>query len=228
MNAFKSELESYLSPTAFVDSASLSVMEYAENLVRGETDEVAKAVKLYYAVRDDVLYDPYDVTLDVEHLKASFTLKTRRGWCVSKAVLLAAAGRAVGVAARLGFADVRNHLTTERLKARMQTDIYAYHGYTEFFLNGRWVKATPAFNLSLCEKFGVKPLEFDGQQDSIFHEFDQQGNRHMEYVRDYGQFADVPLADIVQRFKELYPFYRTDAPTEASANFEDEGRASEG
>jgi transglutaminase-like putative cysteine protease len=138
-------------------------------------------------------------------MKASYTLAAKRGYCVSKAVLLAAAGRAVGIPSRLGLADVVNHLTSDKLKKHMGTDVFYYHGYTEFFLDNKWVKATPAFNRSMCEKFNVKPLEFDGVNDSIFHAYDVQGNRHMEYIRDHGSFADLPLATIVEAYKVVYP-----------------------
>jgi hypothetical protein len=62
------------------------------------------------------------------------------------------------------------------------------------------VKATPAFNLSLCTRFRVKPLEFDGMSDSLFHPFDEDNRRHMEYVRDRGSYADVPAEEIRRVF----------------------------
>ena len=52
--------------------------------------------------------------------------------------VLAAAARVLGVPARLGFADVRNHLTSPRLREMMNTDVFAYHGYTELLIDGRW------------------------------------------------------------------------------------------
>ena len=99
-------------------------------------------------------------------MRASAVLATGYGWCVTKAALLAAAARAAGIPARLGFADVRNHLSTERMRATMATDVFVWHGYTELWLQGAWRKATPAFNVELCERFGLLPLEFDGRNDS--------------------------------------------------------------
>jgi hypothetical protein len=69
----------------------------------------------------------------------------------------------------------------------------------------RWVKATPAFNIELCEKFGFLPLDFDGESDSLYHPFDREGRRHMEYVNERGDFDDVPLDDILATFAEKYP-----------------------
>ncbi len=137
------------------------------------------------------------------------------GWCVPKAALLAAAARAVGIPARVGYADVRNHLSTERLRRILQTDLYIWHGYTELWLDGDWVKATPAFNLELCERFGIHPLEWDGQADSLYHPYDREGRRHMEYVNQRGTFDDVPVAQIAADFAALYPGWAKDSGTDA-------------
>jgi transglutaminase-like putative cysteine protease len=163
-------------------------------------------VRLYYAVRDGFRYDPYGIELSVRGLRASTVLAAGRGFCINKAVLLAAVCRAVGIPARMGYADVRNHLSTERLRQSMGgSDVFYYHGYTSILLGGKWVKATPAFNLSLCEKFRLEPLEFDGTKDSIYHPFDLTGQRHMEYLGFRGEHDDVPLADMVAVFEDHYP-----------------------
>jgi transglutaminase-like putative cysteine protease len=162
-------------------------------------------VRLYEAVRDGIVYTPYCDFHDADTYRASATLARGSGFCVAKAALLAAAARAAGIPARVGFADVRNHLCTPRLRETMGTDVFYYHGYTELWLDGRWVKATPAFDRGLCERFGVRPLEFDGTADSLFHPYDASGRRHMEYVRDRGPHADVPVADIAAVFDREYP-----------------------
>ncbi|MDR2011713.1 MAG: transglutaminase family protein [Rhodanobacter sp.] len=135
---------------------------------------------------------------------ASTVLANGYGWCVPKATLLAAVCRAAGIPARVGYADVRNHLSTERMRQTMKTDLFIWHGYTDIWIDGAWRKATPTFNLSLCEKFGLHPLEFDGVHDSLYHELDRAGNRHMEYVRQRGSFDDVPLAQLVADFRATY------------------------
>jgi len=195
-------IEKYLQPTAFIDSDNTAIIGFAEDVVGVEKSQRKQAIKLYYAVRDDIRYDPYRIQFTTNGLKASTTLAQGYGYCVAKAVLLTAVGRVAGIPSRLGFADVKNHLSSEKLKQMMQSDVFAWHGYTEFYLDGKWVKATPAFNKSLCDKTGIKPLEFDGINDSIFHEFDQAGNRHMEYLKDHGQFDDLPFQKILDSFKE--------------------------
>ena len=197
--------QAYLQPTEFIDSDSPQVVAFAQAGLGQARTEIEKGINLYYAVRDGIRYNPYSIVFDPVTYQASWLLEKQVGYCIPKAILLAAAARAVGIPSRLGFADVRNHLATERLIALMGTDEFVFHGYTELYLDGKWIKATPAFNLSLCERFGVKPLEFDGQTDSIFHPFDVAGNKHMEYIRDHGQFADFPLEKMVRAFTDCYP-----------------------
>jgi len=201
-----------LASTPIVDSDHPAVREFALARTARESSPQARAIALYYAVRDEIRYDPYNAGTTVETLCASATLETGRGWCVSKAVLLAAACRAVGVAARLGFADVRNHLSTARMRERMQTEIFYWHGYTSIAVGeaGAWVKATPAFNIELCEKFGFHPLEFDGEIDSLYHPFDREGRKHMEYLNERGEFDDVPLEEMRATFAEMYPYLSFD------------------
>jgi transglutaminase-like putative cysteine protease len=180
-------------------------MSYVEDVVAGIEQDTQRAVAVYYAIRDGILYDPYSADISVAGLKATTVLKERRGWCVSKAILLAACCRALGIPARLGYADVLNHLSTEKMRQRMKTNVFYWHGYTALYLDDRWVKATPAFNIELCEKFGLKPLEFNGRDDSIYHAFDQAGNRHMEYLHDRGQFLEPPIEAMRRTFDEYYP-----------------------
>ena len=180
-------------------------MSYVEDVVAGVEEDTKRAVAVYYAIRDGILYDPYSADISVAGLKATTVLEEKRGWCVSKAILLAACCRALGIPARLGYADVLNHLSTEKLRQRMKTNVFYWHGYTALYLDDRWVKATPAFNIELCEKFGLKPLEFNGRDDSIYHAFDQAGNRHMEYLHDRGQFLEPPIEAMCRTFDEYYP-----------------------
>ncbi len=201
-------MNEFLAPGNFIDSSDSGVVEFSKKNSAGTTDR-ERAVALYYAVRDGIRYNPFLDFSDPEAFRASAVLKAGQGFCIGKAALLAASARAAGIAARVGFADVKNHLTTPKLAETMGTDLFVYHGYAEVYVEGHWVKATPAFNLALCRKFRVKPLEFDGRSDSIFHAFDEDERRHMEYLRDRGSYADVPTAQIQQAFRETYPkFYQ--------------------
>jgi len=196
-----------LSATYFIDKDHPDIIAFSKKHAGTGTTDKERAVSLYYAVRDLIRYNPYSIEPVKDSIKASAVLAKKEGYCVAKAVLLAACLRSQKIPARLGFADVKNHLNTERLKALMQTDLFVWHGFAEIYLEDRWVKATPAFNLSLCEAFNVKPLEFDGTRDSIFHPFDNLGNRHMEYVTDHGSFDDLPWDRALAAMKQAYPKY---------------------
>lgn len=211
-------------PTAFVDSDAPAVVAFARAAAAGHVEARARAVALYYAVRDGVAYTPYCDFRAPETYRASAVLAKGAGFCVGKAAVLAAVARAEGIPARLAFADVRNHLCTPRLRALVGGDVFYYHGYVELELDGRWVKATPAFDRTLCDRFGVLPLEFDGREDSVFQPYDRAGRRHMEYVRERGAHADVPMADIVAIFEREYPRLVEAGESAGTTRFRDEAR----
>lgn len=213
------ELQQYTVAGEFIDSGDAGVREFARKGAQSAGDDVSSAVKLYYAVRDEIFYDPYYGGEERRYFRASDCLRAKRGFCIPKAALLAAAARSIGIPARVAYADVRNHLSTKKLLELMGGDLFIWHSFTELFLDGRWVKATPAFNLSLCQKFGVHPLEFDGRNDSLFHEFDREGRRHMEYVRERGNYPDVPFEAIIADFKKTYPRWMTLGSEGKRANF---------
>jgi transglutaminase-like putative cysteine protease len=211
--------EKYLAAGEFIDSADPDVQAFAQKITASTSGSLARAVKLYYAVRDEILYDPYLVGEARSYFRASECLRAERGFCIPKAALLAAAARSVGIPARVGYADVRNHLSTKKLRELAGGDLFIWHSFTELYLDGRWVKATPAFNLSLCQRFGVNPLEFDGRQDSLFHEYDRGGRRHMEYVRRRGDYADVPYEQIIADFRSFYPRWMAPRTTDGPRDF---------
>jgi len=219
-------VQEFLRPTAFIDSAAPNVVAFARQAVGAETDSVARAVRLYYAIRDGIVYTPYCDFRALDTFRASAVLARGHGFCVGKAAVLAAVARASGIPARVGFADVRNHLCTPRLRELVGGDVFYYHGYTEMAVAGQWVKATPAFDRVLCDKFGVRPLEFDGRADSLFHAYDRNGRRHMEYLRDHGAHADVPVAEIVATFAREYPRLMDNGSTVSDRQFRKEAEES--
>jgi transglutaminase-like putative cysteine protease len=195
---------SALRATAFIDADAPEVVRFAARHA-GSGDDRQRAVRLYYAVRDSIRYDMTTFGLDPVQFKASKCLDADSAFCVPKAIALAAAARAARIPARLGFADVRNHLVSPRMATLIDDDVFRWHAYTSLMIDGQWVKATPAFDIGLCERQGVKPLEFDGRQDSIFHPFDERGRKHMEYVRFIGEFDDFPFKEFGVEMRKAYP-----------------------
>jgi transglutaminase-like putative cysteine protease len=198
-----------LSSTFFIDSASEDVQGFVDRAlapVGTQASARKKAVALFYAVRDQIRYDPYRISMSAEAFTASSVVKAGYGWCVPKAVLLSACARAVGIPATIGLADVKNHLNTARLREAMGgTDVFYDHGYSALWIEGRWVKAVPAFNIELCERFGVLPTEFDGAGDALYQPYNSLKQLHMEYIADHGTFEDLPLQRILEDFAKHYP-----------------------
>ncbi|MGP9825480.1 MULTISPECIES: transglutaminase-like domain-containing protein [Pseudomonadaceae] len=198
-------MQTYLRPGRFIDSDHPRVIEFAERYRGASREPRSQVVALYLAVRDEIRYNPYAFSLDAQTLKASHALLAGESYCVPKAILLAACARHCGIPARIGLADVRNHLSTPRLLELLRSEVFAMHGYTELYLDGRWVKATPAFNEALCRVFKVAPLAFDGTCDSVFHPYNEQGERYMEYLQDHGQFEDLPEQLFFGHLRHCYP-----------------------
>ncbi len=195
----------YLASGQFIDSDHPRVVEFAQQHRIADEAPLEAAIRIYLAVRDGIIYDPYQVGPDPRYFRASDCLAAGSGFCIPKAALLAACSRVIGIPARVGYADVRNHLSTKKLDELTGGNVYTWHSYTDLFLEGQWVKATPAFNKSLCERFGVHVLEFDGRTDSLFQEYNQVGDKHMEYVRQRGVFEDVPYQRILADFDRNHP-----------------------
>ena len=199
------DMTQYLAPGRFVDSDHAQVIAYAREHAGDTRDARAAALRLYSAIRDGIIYDPYVDLSDPANYRASGVLAAGRAFCIGKSCLLAACARVIGIPARPGFADVRNHLTSKRFYEKTKTDKFIWHSYTELHLDGRWVKATPAFDRMLCDRLGLKTLEFDGATDSLLQPFDRSGRQHMEYLNDRGAFTDVPFDTIQADFVTYYP-----------------------
>jgi transglutaminase-like putative cysteine protease len=198
-------LRLYLSPAEYIDSDHPLIREKAAEVAGHGPDRVEQSRLLYSSVRDGIRYDPYVDFTDHETYRASSVLQAGHAYCVGKAALYVALCRAIGIPARIGLADVKNHLATPRLLEAVGTDVFAYHGYVEVMPAGEWVKATPTFNVSLCEKLGVAPLDFDGETDALMQPFDATGRQFMTYVAQHGTFFDVPAKFLIAEMTRLYP-----------------------
>jgi transglutaminase-like putative cysteine protease len=186
----------YLESTTIINCDNKAVQEKAQEVAKGKEGAIEKAKSLFRYVRDEIKYNPYLPRYLPEHFRASNTLARKEGFCVQKAVLLVALSRAVGIPARLGFAVIRNHLLPEKVAEMLKTNVLPDHGYTELYINGKWIKATPALDIETCQKNRIIPVEFDGKNDAKFHSHTQDGKLHIEYLLDRGPYEDVPLIEI--------------------------------
>ena len=194
-----------LAATAFIDAEHPTVHAFAERAVGDAATAPDRVSRLFMAVRDEIRYDPYQLSHEPQDYIASNVIARGAAFCVPKAVVLTATARSLGIPARLGFSDVKNHLQSPKLAERMGTDVFVFHGYSELYVQGAWRKATPAFNVELCERFGVPPLTFDGSADALLHPFAADGSAYMEYIRDRGVYVDLPLGLMLEVFAAAYP-----------------------
>ncbi len=194
----------YLEPTSIIDSDNEEIMKFAKQAVTKAKNQIEQARGIFYAARDTVLYDVRTPFFLPEHYKASNVLRRGRGYCVPKACLLCAMGRALEIPSRLGLADIRNRGASKQVVEMLGTDIFSYHGFTEFYLNGKWVKATAAFDASVFPRHNIAPVEFDGTKDAVYPSHDLSGNPYVEYIRYHGSFADVPLDDLLNAWRKQY------------------------
>lgn len=202
-------------PTEFLDYETDAVQTFIDGVVKDRaSDKRTMAVELYYAVRDGVFYEVYGADLSPDGLKASHTATTKSGFCLHKSALYAAAVRALGIPSRLVYGDVRNHLASPRLIEHIGGDVF-FHGLTQVYLDGKWIKATPVFNKMLCKLYGMEALEFDGVEDSLYHPY-EGGAGAMEFLTDHGAFDDVPYDFVIGSMRARHPKFLSDTGTGTS------------
>lgn len=195
----------YLKPTFSIDYNSPEIQDLAQELTHGVEDKKEMAKKIFSYVRDTINYTIVDFQYDDrEKYKASATLSARRGWCIPKSILSVALMRANNIPARLHFADIINHRSPKYLHDLMGTNVFYFHGYCEIYLEDKWIKLTPSFETSLCERHNFPVCEFDGINDAIFKPNDNLGRPFVEYINDRGVYADLPFQEMLNTFLKFY------------------------
>jgi transglutaminase-like putative cysteine protease len=190
-------MEKFLDSTSYIDSDAEPVKEKAQKIVEGINGQRDKAIRLFYAVRDGIKYGIYGNRFLPEHFRASTILAAGEGYCVQKAILLVALSRAALIPARLRFASIRSHIVSQEMLEKRGTNLFPYHGYTDLFIEGSWVKAAPTFDIVSCVNGGLRPVEFDGQHDALLPSTTLDGRPHIQYIEDRGFFEDVPFDAIM-------------------------------
>jgi hypothetical protein len=209
MTSQSNKFEETLKPTFFMDFEHPSIQEKARELIEGipKEDDIGKAIKLFYFVRDQIRYSVRNAreSYNKENWKSSETLERGFGFCIPKALLLASLARAVGIPSRLHYVDIVNHMTSEKLRKNMGSKLFIFHGFVELFLNGRWVEANCAFDKELCIRKNFPWVDFDGVKDGLFASTNKDGEPFVEYIKDRGVYNDAPHQEVMQTWAEEYP-----------------------
>ncbi len=196
-------MDNCLKATFAIDADHEKIVEKAMELTGGCSTSVEKAIALFYFVRDSIKYNVYMVSVFIDDFRASRILEWGKGYCVQKAVLLTALGRAAGIPCRLAFAKIKNHKLPPKVLEWSGTDIFPRHGYNQFFLEGRWVNLAASFDKDLCVKNGLPTADFDGTRDAVLPERDLRGEPYIEYLEKYPPTDDLPFEWIAERLARI-------------------------
>ncbi len=194
----------FLKPTSIIDCDHPAIVRTVEDLTRECITTGDKAVQLFYYVRDKCHYNMYDISDDRKSYRSSWILEKGQGWCMPKAILFTSLCRAAGIPSRLILTSICNHKSPPEAVEMMGTNVFFPHVYNHIYINGHWIKAAPTFNYDICKRIGVSAVEFDGVHDAVLPQLDLEGGLYIEYLDDYGVFADVPWTLIFEIGYKIY------------------------
>ena len=202
------DITKYLQSTEFLDFNKKRVSNKAFEIIEGLKTNKEKAIALFYWVRDEIRYMMSAFYMIKSNFKASVTLRRGYGFCVSKAVLLSSFARAVGIPAKVHLADIRNNKVPQEVIDYLGTNIFYMHGYSELYIDNKWIKATPVFDKNTSIRAGFLPLvEFDGINNGILSKYDPDGNLFVEYIKDRGVYVELPYDEMNQVIRKKYYKY---------------------
>lgn len=158
-------MEKYLRSTELCDSANEDVKKKALDLARGTTTQRQAAVKIFYYVRDGILF-----ALDDLDAKASATLKRGHGSSASKTNLQVALLRAAGIPARYHRSIVSKRymegIVSSLAYKRLPDDLW-WHCWCECNLAGEWISCDSQFDKALYEALCQKGVVTEEQIPTI-------------------------------------------------------------
>ena len=202
--AVSGDLHRFLRPSAGIQCDHPQVAALAEQITAGARDQVEAAGLLFDYARDTVRYSVHVPFTSIEDYLALNTLKRGAGFCAQKAALLCTLARCRGIPARLVFADIQNHLLSPHLAEIITDGVIHYHTFTELFINGRWLKATPAFDAELSRQEGWRLVEFSPEADALLPATDLSDRPHITYLRYHGWREGMALQEFLEVTAESY------------------------
>ena len=188
---------------AFLTITEDYAIKKAEELTNQSLPIEEKAREIFYFVRDRIRYLFHADSNEDQYL-ASNILKKKGGFCTQKSILFCALARACDIPAGIYFYDIVDYTLPQHIIDLLQTRTLYRHGIVALYLNGKWLKYDATLDSNLVARNNLIAVEFFPDRDCLMHEKTDSGARHIEYVKNYGLFADVSFDEIKLWFKEYY------------------------
>ena len=196
-------LNRYLVATQLINSSHPKIIDKAIELTKDLDTPDEKARNLFYFMRDEIRY-VFHADKEKEFYQASSILEKGRGFCTQKSILFCALARASNIPAGIYFYDIDDYTLPKNFVNLLRTRRLYRHGIVSLFLNGEWHKYDATLDIKLVNRNKLVPVEFIPNQDCLMHAKTQTGEKHIEYVKDYGMVADVSYEEIRSWFKKYY------------------------
>jgi len=197
------EVEACLAPTETIDSRHPSIVACAMYLGLPGLSPRERATRIFEFVRDKIDY-VFMPSLEHREYVASRVLQAGRGFCVQKAILLCALGRAAEIPTALVLSDLHDATLPAGLANALGTRTLNHHGLNALELDGRWLLADASLPRALCERRGHRTVRFDGSADALIAPTDLAGKPHAVYERIHGAYADFPWEQMLRAFWAAY------------------------
>ena len=192
-----------LAPAETIDSDAPEIVSAVESLDLGDASPAERAVAIFNHVRDSIEYE-FAIRNTPREYKASFTIQDGRGFCVRKAIVVAAMCRAAGIPSVIILSNMRDKSLSPRIIDMLGTDVMHNHGLAGVFLDGQWLKLDASLSPELVAKKRYRLVEFDGKSDALQSDTTLTGSPHMEYVAYHGTYTDLPYKQMMRGFDEGY------------------------
>jgi len=191
----------FLEVTRYIDYENPAIRETVEELTKGSSNDIEKAVRIHDFVRDEI---GFGWAAEFYDQKASEVLRSGIGFCNTKGTLFVAMLRAAGIPARQHFVNINATIISDFISPGTS---YVDHSYTEVFLADRWIAVDsyivdlPLFiaakskleNEGRILGYGIHAQGspyWDGRTDS-YSQYFEDGDFKSLTTTDHGVFSDV-------------------------------------
>jgi len=199
-----------LLPQTFIDSASPELQALAALITEGSVSKRELAIRAFEHIRDSVPYE-FMAKFRPDQYRAMHVLDAGRGFCVQKAVLLAALLRACGIPSALVLGNLKDHTMPRRIVKALGTNVMHGHGFTAVWLDGEWLLVDASHDARFATRKGYELVSWDGACDALIAATALDGRRHAQFVALQGVFLDLPFEALLKLFAEAYAEFDLEA-----------------